>query len=257
MLAGLSRKLSLAAFVISALSCKTPETSSNTLENSEGNRLDWPEIPETPEPAEWKTLQSKRLSVDQFDLVTFPSSEITKYMLPGSDDQNVPPNLQGIWWMDGNPLAVGDVVSFAKVLWDLPNHRFLLQEYGPNNMTVAGNKSGMDTFASTVNNNLCLMFQFDKDYTFAQLYQTNRVPGTELRIKLPPTLINYKLKREPSGDYIRQTWIELARIPDYHMRRIIDGRGNPVEPNYSNWKKIAPANFTMPVSMKDRTKGPG
>ncbi|MCX6130455.1 MAG: hypothetical protein NTX25_15510 [Proteobacteria bacterium] len=233
------------------VSCKSTQSGSRVANaNSEGDRLDLPDMPSAPEPADWEKIQTTPLTVDKFNLVTFPNSELAKHMIPGSDAQKIPPNLQGIWWMDGNPLAKGDVVSFAKANWDFPNHRFLFEEYGVNNMSVEGNEKGLSSFATTLSNNLSLTFQFNSDYTYAQLMQSNRVPGTKLRIKIPTSLINYKLKQEPDGDYVRQTWVELLRIPDYHMRRIIDANGQPVEPNYSNWKKVAPAYLTVPISMK-------
>ena len=204
----------------------------------------------------WDQIEQAVVNPHDYVLLKVPSQGLEAYMTPGSEQQNIPANLQGIWWMDGNPLAPGNVTSFARMVWDGPSNRVLVQEYGTNNYTLNADATGLKSFRESANSNLCFEVQFNADYTHGQLIQVMKVPVVNRSAKIPSSAINYKMDLVADGDWLRTSWWGPKRLPDYHLRRIVDASGQRVEPAYSEFLKAAPAISYIPQK-KPFTPPPG
>ena len=195
-------------------------------------------------PGTWGDIEQAVVNPGDYSLVQIPTLGLEHFMVPGSGAQNVPTNLQGIWWMDGNILAPGNVVSFAHALWDNANRRVLVQEYGENNYTYDASDEGRSSYADTVRDNLIFEASFDADFTVGRLIQVQRGQ------KSPITEVDYTMNLVADGDWLRRSAWRQQDLPDYHLRRIVDGEGHRLESAYSDFLKVAPEYSLLPQQRK-------
>ena len=198
-------------------------------------------------PSQWDAIERAAISADDFELVSVPSDGLEKIMVPGSSAQGLPPNLHGIWWMDGNRLAPGNVMTFGSIIWDLPNRRALVQEYGAGAYSFNDDASGRKSFDEAVRDKIAFEVQFNDTFTSARLIQVMQIPKTRMTIRVPYALVDYTMDQIADGDWLRRSKWGGISLPDYHLRRVIDGKGQRVEPAYSNFLKAAPKFSLVPV----------
>ena len=86
-----------------------------------------------PEPVFSPKLSPEDLDATRHQLGdAFTRAEVASFQVAGSSLTGTPPELQGIWWMDGNPIP-DETVTFAGV--DFSQEKPLLPVFGSNNFS--------------------------------------------------------------------------------------------------------------------------
>lgn len=165
---------------------------------------------------------------------SFPRADIGLHQIAGSDLTGTPKALQGIWWMDGNPVF-DETVSFANV--DFTAKYPLISVFGENNFSFHSgegkdfdglqadttSRAGYSAFIGAQASSLVYEFHFtDKTYTEATIIPIvtiGKILGN--RIKVSEDIVNFSFKKAGENLYLRPTSVSGKKLPDYFFRRIL------------------------------------
>lgn len=175
----------------------------------------------------------------QLETKAFSRLSVGDFQVAGSDLTGTPRALQGIWWMDGNPLS-DETVSFANV--DFSQRYPLLPVYMPNNFTFHGgesgdyqskeadhnDKAGAKAFGLAKNFSLIYEFHFEndgKDYSRAYIIPTVKlkVGPFSPQLRLSKQILEFQFIQTDEHTYERSHTVARGRPIDasYTFRRIL------------------------------------
>ena len=191
-------------------------------------------------------FSTEALSAGRYHLQSVPHKDIDKYLVIASDATSTPENIQGLWWMDGNPLA-DEVLSFAGMSWSA------IEERGE----VVGFDEGVwawhDSLAGRLLYNLVLKAKltyhvvFNADFTAAQITPVFKPIGLLPGFELPPSfLVDFALNAVNENEYSRDS-ILFGAPHTYRFRRIVDGQGVRLPAFDEFVKKAEVPNALIPV----------
>ena len=197
-----------------------------------------------------------------YTLQSVPHADIDQYLTVGSDLTATPQPLQGLWWMDGNPLA-DEVVSFASAQFE-ERVNGAGESYFSAEVPVydEGVWSWHDSFAGRVlyelvrTTKLVYSMEFNMDYSQGQVLPNfkpiDQLP--QLRIE-PSPLLDFQLNRVSETEYARNSIVAGQNV-SYRFRQIVDGSGERL-PAYADYlaaiAKRGPLNALLPICKIDLT----
>jgi hypothetical protein len=200
-----------------------------------------------------KELEALRL--DGLELgPSFDRQDIGKYQIAGSDKTGTPKALQGIWWMDGNP--VGDeTLSFAEV--DFTSANPLFPVYGVNNFSYQGGDPSAEAKKTDIGRDYgqgeqafhmarltSALYEFSfktldsEPYGFATMLPILgiRAAGFEERFSISQNIFTFTLRRVHADYYERETEINGKVNAGYQLKRILI-------PDSANPDKLNPTTY--------------
>ncbi|MBC7532018.1 MAG: hypothetical protein H7318_10600 [Oligoflexus sp.] len=178
------------------------------------------------------SLSTPVFAAGRFDLVSVAHNEIDTHLVPGSDATGTPEALQGLWWMNGNPLA-DEVLSFASAQWsdievdgEVVGHQALIPVFDQGIWSWHDSIAGRVLYNLVLKSRLTYHVTFDLNFTHGQvtplLKPISFIPGIELPASM---LVDFKMNAVTEGEYSRDS-ILLGKKHSYRFRRIVDGNGN-------------------------------
>jgi hypothetical protein len=182
-----------------------------------------------------------------------------KEMTVGNDATNTPEALQGIWWMNGNPLA-DEMVSFAGVKWEpieengeVVGYRGSLPVYDAKVWSWHGSPAGVALYELVRKSKLVYVAQFNKDFSYGVVTPTFQ-PGGIPPIGIPPSkLLTFAMRKVADDEYSRDSLI-LGVPSQYRFRRLIDANGKEIEETFKEFLSLVEAQKALfPVCKADKT----
>ena len=152
--------------------------------------------------------------------------ENLKNLLDGEKTDDLPEILQGVFFMDGNPLP-DDFIKFDGVTWDKTNKILSLPVFGPLQWTFANSISGRLLLYSAKLTNTTYEIDFDDSLQSAQ------ITPIILGLRAPRWLVDFSLVQVESstnGSIWDRKNLWLGGLFDnfgYTLRKILDKDGQP------------------------------
>jgi hypothetical protein len=151
-------------------------------------------------------------------------------MTLGSDETNTPEALQGIWWMNGNPLA-DELVSFASVKWEdieedgeVVGYRGSLPVYDAKVWSWHDSDAGSNLYKLVRKTKLVYVAEFNKDFSYGVVTPTFQF-GSLNPLEIPPSkFLTFAMRKVSDDEYARESLI-LGLPSKYRFRRLVDGNG--------------------------------
>ena len=196
-----------------------------------------------------------------YELISVPNREIDRHIPIGSDQTQTPVNLQGLWWMDGNPLA-DKIVSFATVRFtDVKNsagetigHRTTLPVYDQGVWSWDDSDKGLLLYAIVYQVKLTYEGYFNADYTHGDVTPVIQPLPKGKRLEIPQSVIvNFTMTKVAPDEFSRDS-ILLGKKFQYRFRRIVDGRGNHLpawDEFVDRMETKGPENSLLPICRLD------
>lgn len=167
----------------------------------------------------------------------FERNRVGEFQIAGSDLTGTPRELQGIWWMDGTPLA-DETVSFANV--DFTLEKPILNVFGPNNFTYHGGEIGDEypkgdslykkgSQLHSITKALTLVYELEWVGTGGSKYEKARiVPAVRAKLgvlekwlRISPKIIEFTMTRQSEHVYSRDSSFFGKTTEGYSFRRIL------------------------------------
>ncbi len=185
-----------------------------------------------PQPSPKQTADDLNEKIHNLGTESFPRADIGKYQIAGSSLTGTPRDLQGIWWMDGNPLP-DETVSFATV--DFNEARPLFPVFGVNTFswhTGDGGENDSETKNANFGFSLAKAFSLAYEWNFngsANKYDQAKIVPTfkmkigpiEKRLRLSPKIMEFTMTRQGPHLYSRDSFSGGKTLPSYQLRRIL------------------------------------
>lgn len=193
-------------------------------------------------------------SVSWPESATFSPEDISRAIPFLNPSRDFPEELQGIWWMDGNPLA-DENISFSQANWLPKENVVVLKIYGAQTFVFHDDAEGSKLVNLARRLKAQYRIELNDDHTFAEVIpqvvidagmpipKVIRIslprlpdfhwklgdgavnPTTAVVISLPKSLARFTMSLDSDGHWVRQTWVKGDRKADYHLRRIVDRSG--------------------------------
>lgn len=168
----------------------------------------------------------------------FPREKVGEFQVAGSDLTGTPRELQGIWWMDGNPLP-DETVSFAKA--DFSQEKPLYPVFGENNFSFHAGATGTSDFPQgdgdfkagraiyNLASSFAAVYEFvwtgtgGSKYNSAKIIPTFRlkVGPIEKWLRLSPKIMEFTMVKKGEHLYSRDNTIFGKPADGYDLRRIL------------------------------------
>lgn len=210
------------------MSCKTTQADRSELRAS-ATEVNLPEvgsIADVPK-AKAKGLQLK----------TYASDGIEKFLPPADGSNGLPESLQGIWWLDGNPQPGSVLLSLQTVVHDESKNEFTWKFTEPGHYTFAADADGIKDFNAGLSAGSGYRLTFSPNGREIRIKATLTVFGQN--ITLPQGISDFTATLVEEGHWVRHSKVFGITAADYDMRRIVDAKGQRIEPAYSNYLKFA------------------
>jgi hypothetical protein len=173
---------------------------------------------------------------DHYHLVAFDSADADRVMIVGDGSTGIPPALQGLWWMDGNPLA-DKLVSFGASPWNANTHQTSIVVYGEGIWSWHGDLEGRALYASVRAADLVYELSYDENLTFATITPTVKVGP--VRVRVPAAIVRFTVTRISDDLWLRHSYLHERLVHTYAFRRVVRGDGTR-EPAYDEYVAAAP-----------------
>ena len=208
--------------------CRTaPSLDGTQLAATKVSSASEPEIGSTPDLAKAKSKGLK--------LVAYDSDGIEKYLKPADGSNNLPPQLQGIWWLDGNPQPGSVLLTMRNATYDATEKVFRWRFTDPGNYSFVAGPDGLKDFSAGLTGGSGYKLSISEDGK--QIRILARVAILGQGIILPRGISDFTATLVEDGHWVRQSKVFGITQADYDMRRIVDSKGNRIEPAYSNYLK--------------------
>lgn len=168
----------------------------------------------------------------------FPRERVAEFQTPGSDLTGTPRELQGIWWMDGNPLA-DETISFAAV--DFTQEKPLFPVFGQNNFSFHAGAYGTGDFPQGDSDYKAGAGLFKLASAFAAVYEFNwtgtdgskynsariiptirvKVGPIERWLRVSPRILEFTMTKKSEHYYTRDNFVFGKQGNGYDFRRIL------------------------------------
>ncbi len=167
-----------------------------------------------------------------YELASVPHDGIEEYMVAGSNDTNTPANLQGLWWMNGNPLA-DEIVSFASADFtdivkdgEVVGHEAYIPVYDQGVWSWHDSLPGRILYSEVLRTRLVYHAVFNADYTYGDVTPISKALPILPRLEIMQSLLlKFSMKQVSPDEFSRDSLI-LGRPFSYRFRRVVDGEGN-------------------------------
>lgn len=191
-----------------------------------------------------------------YEKISVPAIDIDQYLTYGSDETNTPKNLQGLWWMDGNPLA-DEVLSFAGAIWseeyedgELIGYVARIAVYDEGIWSWHDTTEGNILYNMVLGSKLVYEAHFNLDFTFGQVTPNIQPSSVFPEIVIPSSpFIDFSMIMINDVEWRRDS-VLLGQASSYRFRQIVDGAGNRL-PAYDDYvyaiESRGPANALLPV----------
>jgi len=199
--------------------------------------------------------------IGTYELASVPSVDIDQYLPIGSAATGTPENLQGLFWMDGNPLA-DKIVSLAQVEFtdvtneagELVGHTMKFPVYDQGVWTWDDTEKGHFLYSLVHKFQLTYEGHFNADYTYGQISPIIRPLPHHSPVEIPSSLLVDFMMTKIAPDEFSRDSILLGKKYNYRFRRIVDGSGHRL-PAYDDFinrvETQGPKNSLIPVCTLD------
>lgn len=178
-----------------------------------------------------------------YELIEVPSDEVDREMLVAGGSSGFPGLLQGLWWMDGNPLP-DELLSLGGSTWNPETRTTRIQVYGERVWSWHGNLLGRGLYALTYLSRLDYELRFDDDLSTGTITPIIRVFGSEVRI--PERVAKLTLRLVRDGHWLRESCFFGLFYHVYDLRRIVRGDRSRLDA-FTAYAKSAPARTYLAV----------
>lgn len=194
---------------------------------------------------------------NQYRYESAPNSEIDQYLVIGSSATGTPDALQGLWWLDGNPVP-DKVISFASAQFQdivvdgqVVGHEALLPVYDEGVWSWDFSPQGFAAYTLARTTRLTYRLVFNADYTHGDITPIITAGPLVNRLEIPQTLIaSFTMDLVNENEYSRDTLL-LGSPSNYRFRRIVDGAGNRLPVAFAEYLESlrveGPAKALLPV----------
>lgn len=194
----------------------------------------------------------------QFDSIAH--RDIDQVLVIGSDETNTPESLQGLWWMDGNPLP-DEVISFASAQFEPKTddngnlfYEAAVAVYDSNIWSWHDTLAGRSLYRVVESQKLTYILRFNEDFTSASIIPRIKPVAVLGSLTIPQSmLITFDLNKLNEDEWSRDT-VLFGQESSYRFRRIVDGDGNRL-PAYDDYVKAiderGPENALIPQCTTD------
>jgi hypothetical protein len=198
-------------------------------------------------------LSTTAFAHSPYELISVPHSEIDQHLTIGTDANGTPKNLQGLWWMDGNPLA-DEVISFAGTQWEeivengeVVGYKGTLPVYDEGVWSWHDSKAGAFLYSLVLKNRLTYVATFNKDFTHGVILPTVKPLGVLPTLTIPASmLVEFTMTQVDENEYSRDS-ILFGLPSQYRFRRLVDANGNRL-PYFDEFVEKAEAdNALLPI----------
>jgi hypothetical protein len=172
-----------------------------------------------------------------YRLESFDSADVDSHVVLGDGSTGIPTALQGLWWMDGNPLA-DEVLTFGASPWDPARRSTEIVVYDDGVWTWHDDLEGRALYASVRRSELIYELVYDQDLAFAEITPT--VAVGPLRVRIPPQIVRFTAERLLDDLWLRKSYLHGRLVHTYALRRIVRPDGQR-EPAYDEYVAAAPA----------------
>ncbi|MCG8417587.1 MAG: hypothetical protein MJE77_06535 [Proteobacteria bacterium] len=203
-------------------------------------------------------MSSSSAMASDYELCVVEHKDIDQALRIGSDATHTPDSLQGLWWMDGNPLP-DEVVSFAgaefiELMEDgvLVGYRAIIKIYGEGVWSWHHSREGYLLYGAARATRAEFHIEFNPDFTFGQVMIDIGSAYHSSRFDLPPS--DATLVKVNDDEYRRDTMLFGKTLESYRFRRIVDGDGNRLDAYQDFVAAIderGPAEALLPFSRLD------
>jgi hypothetical protein len=199
------------------------------------------------------TLLSSTAFAGQYEFVSVPHAEVDQHLTIGSDANGTPKNLQGLWWMNGNPLA-DEVISFASTQWEeivedgeVVGYRGTLPVYDEGIWSWHDSKAGRILYSLVLGHRLTYVAEFNKDFTYGVIEPRIKPLGVLPAVTIPASmLVEFTMTQVNENEFSRDS-ILLGQPSQYRFRRIVDAEGNRL-PDFDEFvEKAEVSNALLPI----------
>ncbi len=184
----------------------------------------------------WEALDPQR-GQERFALEEFSSDQVERLMRLPTRESGIPEVLQGLWWMDGNPLP-DKVISFGGSDWDAARRQTRIRVFGEGVWTWHPDLAGRSAYEFARRTRLTYEIQFNDDLTFGTITPIFFLGGRELRA--PQSLVKFTVRFISDGLWLRESSFFGRLSHAYALRRIVGEDGQRVEPAYQQYLEAAP-----------------
>lgn len=184
-----------------------------------------------------------------YEFKSVPHAELIEHLVPGSDATDTPAPLQGLWWMDGNPLP-DEVVSFAGTKFEalkedgvVVGYEAYAPVYDEGVWSWHDSREGKLLYGAVKKFKLVYHIVFNADFTQGEVTPTlDLLPGP-LKSEIPQSmLLKFSMKQVSPVEYSRDSII-AGRPSAYRFRQIVDAQGQLL-PAYDDYlKSVADRNL--------------
>lgn len=165
------------------------------------------------------------------------SSEAIDTRIPPADgSKGLPERLQGLWWMDGNPLP-DEIVSFANSEWNARERKTSIAVFDEDIWSWHGSEQGRALYDFVRKFELVYELSFDEGLNLGEITPVVRIQGREFRV--PKALVRFTARYAGDGHFIRESYFFGQLAHTYDFRRVVKADGTR-EKDYDAYVEQAP-----------------
>ncbi|MES2745190.1 MAG: hypothetical protein EOP04_07015 [Proteobacteria bacterium] len=198
-------------------------------------------------------VSTQGFAANDYEFLSVPHSDVDQYLTIGSDETQTPESIQGLWWLNGNPLP-DEVLSFANMKWtpiktdgETSGWESEIPVYDQGIWTWHDSFAGRLLYSLAYKTKLNYHIVFNSDFTHGKITPIVKAVSFLPAVELPPSmLIDFELNYVDENEYSRDS-VLLGRPHTYRFRRIVDGQGNRL-PAYDEFvEKAEVPNALLPI----------
>lgn len=179
----------------------------------------------------------------RYELIEVSSDTINREMRIAGPMSGIPEVLQGLWWMDGNPLP-DEVISLGRSIWNQDTRSTGIEVYGERIWSWHASIWGRSAYALAYRSRLVYELAFDEKLCVGTITPVMRVLGR--RVRVPESLVRLTMHLEYDGVWRRESRLFGLFHHAYRLRRIVRGDGAREEA-FADYVRSAPARSLLAV----------
>jgi hypothetical protein len=192
-----------------------------------------------------RVLSSSGLSsrAGGYELIEVPSDQVDTEMLVAGGASGFPGVLQGLWWMDGNPLP-DELMSLGGSTWNAETRTTRIRVYGERVWSWHGNLLGRGLYALARLSRLDYELRLDDDLSSGVITPIVSVLGKQVRV--PGRVARLTLRFVRDGHWIRESCFFGLFYHVYDLRRVVRGDRARL-PAFAEYLRSAPPRSYLAV----------
>ncbi|RZA25132.1 MAG: hypothetical protein EOP10_07785 [Proteobacteria bacterium] len=199
------------------------------------------------------TLSTPVMAAGKYKLKSVPHADLDQYLVPGSDATNTPTAVQGLWWLNGNPLP-DEMLSLASAKWteiledgEVVGYQAAIPVYDEGIWAWHDSSAGRLLYNVVLKSKLTYYAKFNLDFSFGRITPVLQPIGFIPGIEIPSSmLVDFTMTKVSEDEYLRES-IVLGQKQTYRFRRVVDGNGNRL-PAYDEFvNKAEVPNALLPI----------